>query len=91
MRDAGGAGREAPASWWGLVVAGVAFIALGVGSYLAYSYWGWDGRGTGMIFFGPILGISFIVWGIGKGARQAVHRMRLERAATHPPDPLAVD
>jgi hypothetical protein len=91
VRYAGGAEREAPASWWGLILVGLLMFALGVGSYLAYSYWGWDGRGSGMIFFGPVLGIWLVVWGIGKGARQAAHRMRVARAATHPPDPMAVD
>ena len=91
MKDTRGAGREAPASWWGLVVAGVAFIAVGVGAFLTYSYWGWDGRISGLIFIGPVLGVWFIVWGVGKGAREAAHRMRVARAADHPPDPMGVD
>ena len=91
MRDAGGVGREAPASWWGLVIAGVALIALGVGAFLAYSYWGWDGRSTSIAVISPPAGVVLIVWGIGKGARQVVHRMRVQRAASRPADSMAVD
>ncbi|MBD8660047.1 hypothetical protein IFT72_07565 [Frigoribacterium sp. CFBP 8754] len=91
MKVAQGVGREAPASWWGLVVAGVALITVGVGAFLAYSYWGWDGRTTSVAVISPPAGVVLIVWGIGRGARQVVHRMRRERAASRPADPVGVD
>jgi len=64
------------APWWLLVLGGVALIAVGIGAILAYSYWGWERRVEGAAIVSPPLGLFFIVWGIGRGARTAARHLR---------------
>jgi hypothetical protein len=81
--------HEGPLPWWGMVVAGVAFIAVGILALLAYSYWGWDARGrvgwAAIVL--PPAGLVLVVWGIGRWARGAVRRLRDREhgASTAPP------
>jgi hypothetical protein len=70
---------EKPATGWQLVVIGLVFIALGVGAFLAFSYWDWQGRIEGLALFGVPIGIVVIVWGIVRSARDAVRRLRARR------------
>jgi len=70
---------EKPATGWQLVVIGLVFVALGVGAFLAFSYWDWQGRVEGFALFGVPVGIVVIVWGIVRSARAAVRRLRARR------------
>ncbi|GAB2968467.1 hypothetical protein [Frigoribacterium salinisoli] len=78
MTDPSEGRQDRLAPWWVLVLGGVALVAVGIGAILAYSYsyWGWDGRVEGAAVVSPPLGLFFIVWGIGRGARSAVHHLR---------------
>jgi len=62
-------------TWWGLVLGGVLLFGVGVAAILAYSYWGWRGRIEGAAVVSPFLGLFFILWGIGRGARVAARRI----------------
>ena len=72
----GDGGGEKLTAWWGLVLAGVGLIVVGILALLAYSYWGWEGRVESAAVISPLLGAMFIVWGLGRGARQAARRLR---------------
>lgn len=76
MYSQGAPEDDEPATGWQLIVIGLVFIALGVGAFLAFSYWDWRGKIEGFALFGVPVGIVSIVWGIGRLARDAVHRMR---------------
>ncbi|MBF4602149.1 hypothetical protein ITJ55_15175 [Frigoribacterium sp. VKM Ac-1396] len=72
---------EKPATGWQLVVIGLVFIALGVGAFLAFSYWDWQGRIEGLALFGVPIGIVVIIWGITRLVRDAVRIRRARRAS----------
>jgi hypothetical protein len=67
---------DRPMPWWGLVLVGVALVVTGILALLAYSYWGWERRVEAMAVINPPAGIFFVVWGLGRGARQATRRLR---------------